>query len=183
MMGYEDRAASIRTAQKFAESKGFSVAGWHQYAITQSDSDLLAYYGDGTDPKLAEASSVAPAREVQVLFRSPDQTHEFRVYLSLSGQVTGYDYGKSTGKSGTFNIGAVDVVSNTTHHSDDDEGSMKDAITVSDREAESIARKALAENTALSDLVHLGKADISAAGDDSAKRRWFGKKAPLAVLN
>jgi sigma-B regulation protein RsbU (phosphoserine phosphatase) len=36
-----------------------------------------------------------------VLFRSPDQKHEFRAYLSLTGQVTGFDMGKFTSAQDT----------------------------------------------------------------------------------
>jgi len=92
--GAEDRTSSIETAQKFAESKGISVHGWHQYVVVETDDDLLAYYGDAKRPDLAVGRSLAPARVVTVLFRSPDQKHEFRAYLSLTGQVTGFDMGK-----------------------------------------------------------------------------------------
>ena len=180
MATYQDRATSIRTAQQFAATKGFSVTGWHQYAIAESRKDLLEYYGDAVDPELAAASEIAPAREVQVLFRSPDQSHEFRVYLSLAGQVTGFDFGKSTERNRNISsdTGIVQIQTTTTHHSDEEPGSMKDAMAPSDMEADSIARKAMSENAALNRLVTLGKADISTDGDDSARREVVWEASP-----
>ena len=180
MAGYQDRSASILTAAEFADSKGFSVAGWHEYAITESKNNLLAYYGDAKDPELAAANEVAPAREVQVLFRSPDQSHEFRVYLSLSGRVTGFDFGKATARNRSISsdIGIVHVHTDTTTHSDDDESNMSNSMTLTDREAESIARTELAKNATLSNLVQLGKPEVSADGNDTARREVVWNVSP-----
>jgi hypothetical protein len=104
MAGAENRDAAIRTAEEFAASKGYEVATWHRYAVIETRDNLLAYYdnllayySDGKQQELAEVSALAPAREVQVLFRSPDESHEFRVYLTITGQVAGYDFGKIVG--------------------------------------------------------------------------------------
>ena len=95
MAGYQDRAASLRTAQEFATSKGFAVSGWQQYAVAKTNDNLVEDYGNKKDPVLADANAVAPEQEVQVVFRSPDGKHEFHAYLSLMGRVTGFDFGKS----------------------------------------------------------------------------------------
>ena len=181
MSGYQDRAASIRTAAEFADSKGFPVTGWHEYVVANKHENLLAYYGDGKDPVLAAASNVAPGEEVQVLFRSPDQSHEFRTYLSLTGHVTGYDFGKSRNGRGdrvSFGIASVTTTTHTSDTSDADDGSMKNAIRNSDMEAEDLARQALDGNTALRGLVQLGKPRISTTDDDSSRHEVTWEASP-----
>jgi serine phosphatase RsbU (regulator of sigma subunit) len=180
MAGFQDRAASIRTAEQFAASKGYSVAGWHQYVIAETNESLLAYYAANKNPATAAASSLAPGQEIQVLFRSPDQSHEFRTYLSLTGRVTGYDFGKSTQRSRqvSTNIGTIQINTDTTTSHDDDESSMKNAIMPTDMEAEAIARKTLANNPALSQLVKLGKADVTSDEGDSARRQVTWEATP-----
>jgi serine phosphatase RsbU (regulator of sigma subunit) len=180
MAGYQDRASSIRTAQEFALSKGFPVYGWHQYAVAKTNDDLVAYYGDKRDPVLAEATAVAPEQEIEVLFRSPDQSHEFRTYLSLMGRVTGFDFGKSRSiTNANISIGPGSVITTTTSKPDDDKLSMSNAIALSDMEAEAIARRALAGNAALSRLISLGTARVKTNDDDSARRdvKWDASPA------
>jgi serine phosphatase RsbU (regulator of sigma subunit) len=183
MMGFEDRAGSLRAAAQFAATKGFAVVGWHQYVIVETRDNLLAYYADTKDPRLAAASVLAPAREIQVLFRSPDQSHEFRVYLSLAGRVTGYDFGKSTSRNRTISsdIGIVQVHTDTTQTADDDETSMKNAARPSDMEAEAIARKTMGDNATLSSLVQLGHADVSSNDDDPARREVVWDVGPSGL--
>jgi serine phosphatase RsbU (regulator of sigma subunit) len=180
MAGFEDRDAAIRTAQQFAATKGYPVTGWHQYVITDTQESLQAYYGANTsDSVVAAVSHVAPGQEVQVLFRSPDQSHEFRTWLSLSGRVTGYDFGKSTAASHTaFKINGTTVATSTTTADDDDESSMNNSIRTSDMQAESIAREALAKNAVLNGLIQLGKAHISTSEDDSARHEVSWQASP-----
>ena len=171
MMGYEDRTTSIQRAAEFAAGKGFDVGSWHRYVIVETRDKLLRYYGDENTPELQAASSIAPAREVNVLFRSPDQKHEFRVYLSLSGHVTGYDFGKTAAAVHlTSKIGILNVQTNHTSTPDEDQSSMKNATRPSDVEAESIARQVLAQDGALSGLVQLKKPDVSTNADDPARK-------------
>ncbi len=176
--GGKDRAAAIRTAEGFAASKGFSVAGWHRYAIVETRDSLLAYYAEEKKPEAAAASTVAPAREVQVLFRSPDQSHEFRVYLTLTGRVTGYDFGKSTARSRsiTSDMAEIHVQTNTTTEHDE-----ATATTPADQQAEDIARRALAGNAALGKVVHLGAAKVSTTEDDPSRRDISWQVSPPAL--
>lgn len=164
MENYQDRAMSIETAEKFAASKGFDLAGWHQYAISESREALIRYY-EQTGDRLSE---IAPAREIQVLFRSPDQSREFRVYLSLTGQVIGYDFGKSTSRSRSISsdFGGLHVNTETTV-SHEEETNEKGAT---DHEAESIARRVLAKNEILSEWLVSTKPEISTDSDDPARR-------------
>src|ERR1700731_643114 len=69
--GAVDRSDSIRYAREFAASRGLTVAGWQQFATAETNKTLLAYYGDAKQPDLAALAALAPARVVQVLFRSP----------------------------------------------------------------------------------------------------------------
>jgi len=180
MAGFEDRAGAIRTARAFAESKGFPVNGWHEYVLAETDDNLLAYYGaHANDAAVTAVSRAVPAQTVQVLFRSPDQSHEFRTYLSLLGHVTGYDFGKSV-SGGKVSINAPGVSVTTNSSAADDEGSMRDSIQTSDAEAESIARQALTGTT----LIELGKARISTNEDDLARREvtWEGSPAARPEL-
>jgi serine phosphatase RsbU (regulator of sigma subunit) len=184
MEGYQDRAASIQTAREFAASKGYPVTGWHEYVLTDTQESLQAWYSaNPNDALVASLRRAVPAQQIQVLFRSPDQSHDFRTYLSLTGHVTGYDFGKSTMAGSTnFKINGTTVAtSNTT--SDDDESSMKNSIRTSDSEAEAIARQAVARNPALSGLMQLGKLDlgkphISTTEDDSAHHEVSWQASP-----
>ncbi len=176
--GAEDRAAAIRTAEEFAASKGFAVAGWHRYAIVETRDSLLAYYAGQKKPETAALSTVAPAREVQILFRSPDQSHEFRVYLTLTGRVTGYDFGKSTARNRniTSDIAEIRVQTNTTTEPQD-----HNTTTPSDQQAEDLARRALAENASLADLVRLGPANVSNSEDDPSRKEVSWQVSPPAL--
>lgn len=179
LAGAEDRAAAIRTAEEFAASKGFAVAGWHRYAIVETRDNLLAYYDRTKRPEAAAARAIAPGREVQVLFRSPDQSHEFRVYLTLTGRVTGFDFGKSTARSRniTSDMAEIHVQTNITTEPRDE------AIpkTPADQQAEDIARRALAQNAALSSLVHLGDAKVNTTEDDPSRRDISWDVSPPAL--
>jgi hypothetical protein len=179
MAGFEDRAASIRTALEFANSKGFPVTGWHQYVMTDTHDSLQAYYSaNAKDETVTAISHAVPGQEVQVLFRSPDQSREFRTYLSLSGHVTGYDFGKSTSAShADFKINGTTIASSTTT-SDDDDSSMNNSMRTSDTEAETLARQALARDPALNGIIQLGKAHISTVDDDSARHDVSWQASP-----
>ncbi len=165
MAGAEDRTSSIRTAQKFAESKGVAVSGWHQYVVVETHADLLAYYGDSKYPELAAERSLAPERVITVLFRAPDQKREFRTYLSLMGQVTGFDMGQSaSGQDAQIMVNGVTLNSNAGESSK--ERAKDNAATPADRAAEAIARRFLEANSALTTLLTLGPASIRTNGDD-----------------
>jgi len=162
--GSRDRAESIEIAKQFAATKGFNVAGWKQYATAETNKNLLAYYGEVQPLDLADVSALAPAREVQVLFRSNDHK-EFRTYLSLTGQVTGYEIGKSsTDKHVSSRIGILNIQSNSTTDSSED---TDNATPTGD--AEAIARASLASNTVLNNLVKLGTATTSNTSDDKGR--------------
>jgi serine phosphatase RsbU (regulator of sigma subunit) len=185
MMGYEDRTTAIKRAAAFAAEKGFDVGTWHRYLIVETRDKLLRYYGDEKTTELRAASFLAPAREVNVLFRSPDQKHEFRVYLSLPGQVTGYDFGKTiTAAHITSRIGILSVQTNNTSAPEDDQSSMKNATRPSDIEAESIARQVLAQDGTLSSLVQLGKTEVDTNADDPARKEvsWDATTPKLKAL-
>ncbi len=49
-----DRAMSIKAAQKFAESKGVSTAGWDLFVIVDSREDLIKYYSSAKKPDLEQ---------------------------------------------------------------------------------------------------------------------------------
>jgi hypothetical protein len=181
MRGFEDRAGSIQTAQEFAASKGFPVTGWHDYVIANTRDNLVAYYAaHANDPAVLAVSRAVPGQEVEVLFRSPDELHEFRTYQSLEGRVMGYDFGKSKA------AGVSNLKINGTHFSttsatpDEEEGSMLNSIRTSDLEAESIARQAMAGNG----IIELGKAHISTSDNDSARHEvsWKGSPAGQPAL-
>jgi len=176
MRGFEDRAGSIRKAEEFAASKGYPVSGWHEYVIANTRDSLLAYYdAHANDPVVSAVSRAVPGQDVEVLFRSPDESREFRTYLSLSGRVTGYDFGKSkAARSANFNINGISISSTTT--SDDDDLSMSNSIRTSDMEAESIARKAMSANG----LIELGKAHVGTADDDLARHDVWWKGSPAS---
>ncbi len=163
--GAQDRDSSIRIAQTFAESKGFSAGGWHRYVIVETHDDLLAYYGDAKRADLAAGRSLAPARVVTVLFRSPDQKHEFRAYLSLSGQVTGFDMGQvSAGLDAHIRVGGVTVNSTASESSKD--RAKDNAGTPADKSAEDIARRYFEANSTLTRFLTLGRAGITTNSDD-----------------
>ena len=154
--GVQDRAASIRTAETFAASKGFAVANWHRYAIVE------------TPDSLAD-------REVQVLFRSADQSHEFRTYLTLTGQVTGYDSGKSMNSQKEFsgNGGTFRIQTDSTNDSDEVVSSNQNAKTASEQDAENVARQVVMQSPMFSPmrskLTTLGPAKITRNLDDPSR--------------
>jgi serine phosphatase RsbU (regulator of sigma subunit) len=165
IVGAQDRESSIRIAQTFAESKGISVGGWHRYVIVETHDDLLAYYGDAHRPDLAVGRSLAPARVVTVLFRSPDQKREFRAYLSLSGQVTGFDMGQSPAAvDAHITVGGVTV--NSTASESSKERAKDNAGMQADKAAEAIARRYLEANSTLMGFLTLGRANITTNEDD-----------------
>ncbi len=180
MAGFKDRAASIRIAEEFAASKGYPVTGWQSYAVAKTDDGLLAYYGSPKDAALAAASALAPAQSVQVLFRSPNENHEFRAYLSLTGKVLGYQFGRSSsGKNESVTIGPDSVTTTTSTHSDKEQpASMTNAIMLTDKDAENIARQALESNDALNGLVKLGKPRVGSNEDDAARRDVIWDESP-----
>ncbi len=170
--GSEDRTAAIRTAEQFAVSKGFSITNWHVYVIEENRDNLVAYYDDNrTNPAVNLASTFAPAREVQVLFRSPDQNNDFRVYLSLTGQVTGYDSGRSSDRSPTItgDIGAVHIQTNSRNDTSPGASGSESNRSVQDHEAEDVARRNWARNPAFGKVVQLGEARISTNENDSSR--------------
>jgi serine phosphatase RsbU (regulator of sigma subunit) len=174
--GAQDRASAIRIAGQFAVSKGFDVTGWHEYAVASTHDNLLAYYESSKQPEVLAASLVAPARELQVLFRSGDLSHDFRVYLSMTGQVTGYAFGKSSkGERG-------DTDDESGFHVKDDSSDEDDARsaaeTGSDREAEAVARRALSANAALHQLVKLGAAKVRMNAGDAMQREVIWDEQP-----
>ncbi len=184
--GAENRAAAIRTAEQFAASKGFALANWHRFAIVETRDNLAAFYNSKETPNLAAVNGLAPAHEVQVLFRSPDQSHEFRVYLTLTGQVTGYDFGKSTERSARFgsDVGAVRVETDRTSDSDDTNAASQSVRTPGEQAAESIARRVLMENPVLSKVVLLGPAKITQNSEDPSRYEvvWDEHPADLRGL-
>ncbi len=163
--GAVDRAMSIKAAQRFAESKGVSVAGWNHYVTVETHDDLLSYYGNVQKPDLAAVSSLAPAREVTVLFTSPDMKTEFRTYMSLTGEVAGFDMGKSASIGRTnIMVGAVNITSTDSHSTD------KTTAAAGDQKAESIARGFLASNDSLSRLLKFeAPAKAETSSDDPAR--------------
>ena len=184
--GSQNRAASIRTAAQFAASKGVAVENWHRYAILETRDNLLAYYNTRNDPEMQAANRLAPAREVQVLFRSPDQSREFRVYLSLTGSVTGFDSGKSTyrARNVTANVGVVRIETNTTTNSDAGDADVPVTDAAGKREAESVARQSFAHDAALTRMVLLGPAKVT-HNDDAPGRydvAWDASPASLKGL-
>ncbi len=184
--GATNRAISISRAQEFAASKGLPVASWQQYATAETNETLLAYYGDAKQPALAALSTLAPARDVQVLFRSPDHNHECRVFLSLTGQVIGYDFGKSTAeKRSTVDFGAFQVNSNPSDSGNGRASNDGTPKALNDQDVESIARRVLSANAALSSLVKLGPAKVTGNVDDPARNdvEWDVKPAIKKELN
>jgi serine phosphatase RsbU (regulator of sigma subunit) len=115
---------------------------------------------------------------VQVLFRSPDQSHEFRVYLTLTGRVTGYDFGKSTARNRNImsDVAEITVHTNISGEIEAD----KAAKTPDDEEAEAIARRAM-EKTGLTKLAPLGPAKVSWSEDDRQRREVAWELSPAAV--
>jgi hypothetical protein len=167
--GAEDRASAIRTAQKFAESKGLFVGGWHQYAVVETHDDLLAYYGDAKSRDLAAERSLAPARVITVLFRAPNEKGEFRAYLALNGQVTGFDMGKlPAGHDSHIQIGGVTLNSIASDASR--ERAKDNAARQADTHAEAIARRFFEENPALTNLLELSSTPSIRANDDDPLR-------------
>jgi serine phosphatase RsbU (regulator of sigma subunit) len=166
--GAQDRMSAIRIASQFAKSKGYDVTGWHEYAVASTHDNLLAYYESSKQPEALAASLIAPARELQVLFRSGDLSHEFRVYLSMTGQVTGYEFGKSS-KAGAGDTDDESGV-NVKDDSSDEDDSKSSAKTGSDQEAEALARRVLSANAALHRLVKLGAAKVRANAGDAMRR-------------
>jgi serine phosphatase RsbU (regulator of sigma subunit) len=164
--GAEDRASSIRTAEKFAEAKGISVRGWNQYVVVETHNDLLAYYGDAKQPDLAAERSLAPARVITVLFRSPDQKSEFRAYLSLTGQVTGFDMGKfPSAQDAHIRVNGVVLDSSASESSK--ERAKDNAASQANPAMEAIARRFLETNSTLTNLLKLGPAaSIRTNADD-----------------
>jgi serine phosphatase RsbU (regulator of sigma subunit) len=167
--GAEDRASSIQTAQKFAEAKGISVHGWHQFVIVETHDDLLAYYGDAKRPDLATARNLAPARVITVLLRSPDQKAEFRAYLSLTGQVTGFDMGRA-GSTGDAHIEMDGITLNSTASESSKERAKDNAASQADKATEAIARRALDANPVLTNFLKLKSAASIGTNEDDPQR-------------
>lgn len=168
--GALDRAMSIRAAEQFAESKGVSVSDWKSYVIVEDHDDLLRYYAAKSTDRM-EASGLAPAREVTVLFRSPNGVHEFRTYLALTGQVTGFDMGKGALR------GKVDVEAGGVNIKSDSSDEAKSAASseADKGQAEAIARQYLAANQALQSLVKLGTPESVDENSEDPRRmdvRW-----------
>jgi serine phosphatase RsbU (regulator of sigma subunit) len=167
--GAEDRGSSIETAQKFAESKGIAVHGWHRYVVVETHDDLLAYYGDAKRPDLAADRNLAPARVITVLFRSPDQKGDFRVYLSLTGQVTGFDMGKFPSAQDTHvTVNGVTINSTSSEFSKD--RAKDNAATQANPAIEAIARRFLDANSALTDFLKPGSAASVRTNEDDPQR-------------
>ena len=165
--GAFDRAMSIRAAQQFAESKGLSVGSWNHYVIVETHDDLLSYYTNAQRPDLAAASLLTPSREITVLLRSPDGNNEFRAYLSLTGQIAGFDMGKfSAEQNANVTVGAVTI--NSTKDKSAPKGSA--ASKAANLDAEPIARRFLTENATLNSFLKLGRpAGVEPNSDDSAR--------------
>jgi len=169
IVGAADRTSSIRTAQQFAESKGISVHGWHQYVAVETHDDLLAYYGDAKQPILAAERSLAPARVITVLLRAPDKSGEFRAYLSITGQVTGFDMGKSpVAQDAHISFDGVNL--NSTASESNKERAKDNAAIKANAAAEDIARRFLQNDTALVNLLSLGSASSIKANEDDPQR-------------
>lgn len=181
--GAEDRAASIRIAEQFAASKGFAVTNWHQYSIEETRANLLNYYETTKNSEIPAISAIAPAREVQVLFRSADQSREFRVYLSLTGHVTGYDYGDSSyrNRDTSSDLGIVRIQTNTTTENAHAENGDANTRNSAEREAEAIARRGWAANATLSKLVQLGQPGITTSESDSSRREVTWDVSPRSL--
>ena len=142
-----DRTGVIQRAQEFAEAKGFGVAGWQQFTTAETTETLVAYYRDSKQSEIAALSALAPGRDVQVLFRSPDHTHECRVFLSLSGKVTGYDFGKSTmEKRSSVDFGGVLINQKPSDSENERASDNQSAQSENDKDAEKLARQVLAAN-------------------------------------
>ena len=162
--GATDRTASIKAAETFAFAQGVNVAGWKAYVVAETNDHLLTYYDSSKQLQIVALRSLVPAREVQVLFRSPDLTRDFNVYLSLTGSVTGYDFGKSAAsRKGSTRLGGGIEINSTSTASDEDAGPAKE---VQNQGAEAIARRTLEGNPALASLVTLGPAKANVNDDD-----------------
>jgi serine phosphatase RsbU (regulator of sigma subunit) len=167
--GAEDRASSIRTAQQFAASKGIAVHGWQQYVAVETHDDLLAYYGDAKRPDLAADRILAPARVVTVLFRAPNKSAEFRAYLSLTGQVTGFDMGKFPAAQDAH-IVLNGVNFNSTASESAKEKAKDNAGIKANPAVEGIARRSLESNAALVSFLKLGPASSIKTNQDDPQR-------------
>lgn len=180
--GVQDRRSAIHIAEQFAASKGFDVSLWRKYAIVETRDNLLAYYSSEKQPQIAGVSTFAPAREIQVLFRSPDLSHEFRVYLTLTGQITGFDFGKSTDRNRNIDseVASIHVETNTTAESREDTAA-NGAKTATDQQAEAIARQAFQQNATLNKLVQLGSAKVTWNSDDPSRREVAWEVYPTAL--
>jgi serine phosphatase RsbU (regulator of sigma subunit) len=161
--GALDRAMSIKEAQKFAASKGVSVEGWTPYVVVETHDDLVKYYASRQNADLATLSRLVPARAITVLLRSPDQKTDFRTYLSLTGDVTGFDSGKVFSAADTnIMVGLVTVSSTNSQFSK--------PTTADDKKAEAIAEDFVAKNAALTSVVKLGPPTrVDSNADDSAR--------------
>ena len=147
-----DRAAAIKAAERFAESKGISVAGWSEYVIVENHDKLLDYYKNSNRPDVASLRNFAPGREITVLFRSPDRNRDFRTYLSLLGPVTGYDMGTHPPEENTnvnFDVGNVQI-------KNDASSGKNTTMQAASKEAETIALRFLVDDLKLNEVVDLG---------------------------
>lgn len=174
IVGAFDRAMSIKAAQQLAESKGISVAGWTSFVTVETHNDLLSYYAHIQKPGLvAAASTLAPGHEATVLFRAPDQKSEFRAYLSLNGEVTGFDAGKHEAESNTkFIVGVVEV--NTTGNK------ATSRSTVTNTQAEQTARSYLAGNATLNSILKLETPSVHDSSDDPKQLEVSWDASPAA---
>jgi serine phosphatase RsbU (regulator of sigma subunit) len=167
--GAEDRDSAIETARRFAESKGIAVHGWHRYVIVETHADLLAYYGDAKRADLAADRSLAPARVITVLFRSPDQKGDFRVYLSLTGRVTGFDMGRFSSAQDThFTVNGVTINSTASEASKD--RAKDNAATQANPAIEGVARPFLDSDSELIHFLKPGAAASVRTNEDDPQR-------------
>ncbi len=176
--GAKDRVASIRVAQQFAATKGFDVAGWRRYVVVETNEDLLAYYASQGKPTMAGVSLLAPARVIEVMFRPADKSNDFRVYLSLTGRVVGYQVGKFRPPARvktSIGLGNMDVHTSTTET--DEENNIPN--TAADEEIEALARTALAVDVPLSHFLNLGTPTVKTDDKDPSLKNVVCKaKSP-----
>lgn len=161
-----DRTLAIKAAQKFAESKGISVAGWSQYVVVENHDKLLEYYENVHRPELAAIRKLAPAREINVLFRSPDLTKDFHVYLSLAGPISGFDTGKFSNEGNAD----IDIGAGNIQIKNDKTSAKGTTMKAASKEAETIALRFLVDGIKLNDLVQLGPPTRVDVNEDDPRR-------------
>ncbi len=117
-------------------------------------------------------SSLIPGREITVLLRSPDGTKEFRTYLSLTGEISGFDMGKVRPRGDSdIVVGAVMIKT---------KGDKSSGGKPSDKEAEEVARRFLASNAELKRIVPLdAEPSFETDDDDQARTEVIGTQTLL----